>query len=298
MAILDEIKNEILKNQELDGNEKICLIALLCSSDVKHLDELADLMGVTRNTSQMTVRSLRLKGYLKDSQIEADEAEITALRKLMSREKPIRSDLSYGENSYLSQKDFTDETSSSEEIRSSQRDETIRSEKGASAAERAEKLSKALDLNTEGISKNSYKSRAAALYKKDSNVARAAQKIKNVNILDYDADDVMESLESQHHDTKNNLSGSKTFMKSQKSEKSDRNQTSQKSEKSHRSEKPLSPEDQVMNLVEESITRSEAAIILGFAGGDYEKVEATYKRIRGTQIKDKVDALVKLLQAD
>lgn len=54
--------------------------------------------------------------------------------------------------------------------------------------------------------------------------------------------------------------------------------------------------DKVMGLLDEYLTRSEASIILGFAGGDYKKVEAAYGMIRGTQISDKVDALVNLLQ--
>lgn len=298
MAILDEIKNEILKNSELDGNEKICLISLLCSSDLDNLDELAELMGVTRNTSQMTVRSLRLKGYLKDSQIEADEAEISALRKLMSKEKPTISDSGHYEESPYSRRDTAEEISSDERY-ALYRDSTYHkdsNEAELTRRERAEKLSKALEFSPESATKNTYKSRAAALYKKDSNVAKAAKKIKDVNILDYDADDVMESLENAESRVPVAKSAHDIGPSPNRGSK---NRTIGKAEKAiDKAEKPLSPEDRVMNLVEESITRSEAAIILGFAGGDYGKVEKTYKRIRGTQIKDKVDALVKLLQAD
>lgn len=306
MAILDEIKNEILKNAELDGNEKICLIALLCSSDLDNLAELASLMGVTRNTAQMTVRSLRMKGYLKDSQIESDEAEITALRKLMSRENPMDRktsnidgqeqssfqktpredeayrDAAFSESGFFSGKDLDRNEGNRGEISGS----------GLSRMERAERLSKALEVNQEGAPKNSYKSRAAALYKKDSNVAKAAKKMKDINMQDYDVNDVMETLESTE------LSRGSGSSSSDLSKTPAAKNLSPKSRTSEKTHKVPSLEDRVMDLVEESITRSEAAIILGFAGGDYEKVEATYKRIRGTQIKDKVDALVKLLQAD
>lgn len=310
MAILDEIRNEILKNAELDGNEKICLIALLCSSDLDNLAELAALMGVTRNTAQMTVRSLRMKGYLKDSQIESDEAEISALRRLMSREKPLNQKNSGGydeeraafrqamrEDAYQSSRFDEGRALSGKEFNGKEPDggegagEEL-SGSGLSRMERAERLSKVLEVNPEGPSKNSYKSRAAALYKKDSNVAKAAKKMKDINMQDYDADNVMETLESSEL-SRNSASSSSDLSKRPTSKS-----LSARSRAAEKTQKAPSLEDRVMDLVEESITRSEAAIILGFAGGDYEKVEATYKRIRGTQIKDKVDALVKLLQAD
>lgn len=54
--------------------------------------------------------------------------------------------------------------------------------------------------------------------------------------------------------------------------------------------------DAVMSLIDENLTRSEASILLGFAGGDIKKIEGLYQRVRGTQVSDKIGALVNLLQ--
>lgn len=318
MAILDEIRTGILENAELDGNEKICLVAMLCAEDLSGIEDLSKLMGVTFNTAQMAVRSLRLKGFLKNSEIGKDDEEVKALHKLLERESEVsvsfpadspsspaqfpqkaeghrsvfdalgkRGDVrgmklprgfrepeshdAGGDDTESAPPDFY--TAAEHDSRFSPAAQVRPSRSAESAKVKDEssrilELTKALNLDPD-VPKNSAKKKAAALYKKDSAVAKAAKQLKESKLPEYSVEDFVSSAAAG----------------------------SGRSSGAGR-DRELSLEDKVMHLIEESITRSEAAIILGFAGGDYEKVESTYKRIRGTQIKDKVDALVKLLQAE
>lgn len=275
MAILDEIRSGILENSELDGNEKICLVAMLCGSDMASLQELSTLMGVTYNTAQMTVRSLRLKGFLKDSTLIADDAEVSALRKLLEREKMLQADSS--EKCEDTPPERVRSVFSKKEDSFSDEAEELYKKLNASSKKdqqsRMLELSKALDLDVKTPG-HAMKTKAASLYKKDSAVAKAAKQMKEIGFEKEPArESVRRRAKAEEHTPEAPAAGASA---------SDY----------------ISPEDRVMALIDESITRSEAAIILGFAGGDYDKVETTYRRIRGTQIKDKVDALVKLLQAE
>lgn len=240
MSVLDEIRSEILENTELDVNEKLCLVALLCSKDVADTARLSALMGTTAVTAQMAVRSLRLKGYLKNEKIGSEEEEISALKKLLEKEA-------------------ADGAAKSEEQRASR---IIKASEASGIS--AAPVPAGFGAETAEV-QSTYKSRIAALYKKDAKISAASPVV---------------------HSKAQRSAGLGTAVDFERFDEKNANETAR------------FDEDRVMSLIDEAITRSEAAIILGFARGDVEKVEKMYNRVRGTQIKDKIDALVKLLQAN
>lgn len=183
MSVINEIKDQILNNEELDINEKMCLIALMCLGETSGYNQLAEAMGATENTAKMAFISLKQKGYFAQSDPVKDYEEIKALKEFLRREPQ----------------------------------------------------------NTNNL----IKANASKTQKKTKKPAETEKKLP---------------------------SNEKKDIKSENVEK-------------------------IMNLVEENLSRSEASIILGFANGDYRKVEATYSKIRGTQISDKIEALVNLLQS-
>ncbi len=267
MSILDEIRSGILENTEIDANEKICLVVLLCSGNVSDMEALAHLMGTTPVTAQMAVRSLRLKGYLKNENIGSDEAEISALKRLLEKEgSKFESRLIKAPRANVGSAS-ADVGALPDDVKSSRADfETEPFKEFA-----AEPL------------QNTYRSRVAALYKKDGRGASVgASGSSSVGVLGGVSGDVSVGVSGGSLQGGLDIASLGVNPKAAKTEQ--------------RAVDSKSPEDRVMEIIDEAITRSEAAIILGFARGDVDKVEKMYKRVRGTQIKDKIDALVKLLQ--
>lgn len=412
MSILNEIKSEILENRELDSNEKLCLVALLCSDQVHDISALAELMGATYNTAQMAVRSLRLKGYLQNSDIGANEEELEALYSLLKREEseramdasdmaasglgasalgeygrgtpavgasgqgasalgPERSEYGprvgkeptvgerFGKEPPAAAPGYDPDVAGyAEERRNVAR--TGSAGRGAGDAPGVapvpEKVGEAYDARElaetlgvgVGAGKGSLRSRAAALYKKDSMTAKGAARA-SAAFKDYGKDGGVSLDTGSARGLASSTGGSGGMARGSASsaggsggsgsvaggsssptggsggssgsegDRSARTQGSKsgadpvmervqqaatkpgarpRGRSKTRAADDIAPEDKVMHMMEEAITRSEAAIILGFAGGDLDRVERVYNRVRGTQIKDKVDALVKLLQLE
>ncbi len=275
MSILDEIRSGILENTEIDANEKICLVVLLCSGNVSDMEALAHLMGTTPVTAQMAVRSLRLKGYLKNENIGSDEAEISALKRLLEKEgSKFESRLIKAPRANVGSAS-ADVGALPDDVKSSRADFEAEPFKEFAA----EPL------------QNTYRSRVAALYKKDGRGASVgASGSSSVGVLGSSSAGVLGGVSG---DVSVGVSGG-SLQGGLDIASLGVNPKAAKTEQSAVDSK--SPEDRVMEIIDEAITRSEAAIILGFARGDVDKVEKMYKRVRGTQIKDKIDALVKLLQ--
>ncbi len=279
MSILDEIRSGILENTEIDANEKICLVVLLCSGNVSDMEALAHLMGTTPVTAQMAVRSLRLKGYLKNENIGSDEAEISALKRLLEKEGSKF-------ESRLIKAPRANVVSASADVGALPDD--VKSSRADFEAEPFKEFA------AEPL-QNTYRSRVAALYKKDGRGASVgASGSSSVGVLGGVSGDVSVGVSGGvSGDVSVGVSGG-SLQGGLDIASLGVNPKAAKTEQSAVDSK--SPEDRVMEIIDEAITRSEAAIILGFARGDVDKVEKMYKRVRGTQIKDKIDALVKLLQ--
>ncbi len=266
MAILSEIKKEILDNRELNSEEKICLIVFLCSPTIRSLDQLATQMGTTRNMAQMVVRSLRMKGYMKDAEVENNEEEIQALKKLLAREN-----LNEGERLIKAERVVFDNAQESVGITS----DDGQKPNVYPRAVREQPIERRFDEPVESPSENAFVNRERV--------------------------DAEIQPEASHNVSKKSSGG--TMQRRVAALYKNDAQKHQKAKKKSESASPVSSdtvhkEDRVMQMIDETLTRQEASIILGFAGGDLDKVEAAYKRVKGTQIKDKIDALVKLLQAD
>lgn len=170
MSLISEIKKEILSKPDLDINEKMCLLSLMCIGEPTDYIELSVYMGCTENTAKMAFLSLKQKGYFSENPPVKEEEEIQALKKLLQKDAP----------------------------------------------------------------------------KSDGNVIKAAPSTSA-------------SMDS--------------------------------------SEEKKDKVDEVMALLDEVVTRSEATILLGFADGNVDRIEAVYSRIRGSQVEDKVSALANMLQS-
>ncbi len=273
MSVLQEIKKEILDSRELCGDEKLCLIVFLCSPEMRGLTELAKLMGTTVNQAQMTVRSLRMKGYLREAEVDDGEEEIEALRKLLAREQEgriIKADAVADASASLR---MSSPTASVADVRLAEFSD--RSGAGNTSSSMMESVEQERRLSALGYSLSS------------NDVGSSTRSIP--------------SGEAMSSEEKGGSIGSRNrhiaAMYQQGGQGKRASSSAPGKTEEMKQESPAHKEDQVMAIMDEVISRQEASIILGFAGGDLDKVKAAYKRIQSTQIKDKVDALVKLLQS-
>ncbi len=289
MSLLQEIKKEILDSRELCGDEKLCLIAFLCSPKITGLGELAKLMGVTVNQVQMTVRSLRMKGYLREAAVEDGKEEMEALRKFVTREQEGTKLI----KAHVVAEGKTGDSSQSGDSPVSV--ETPHLTEFASASDRNGSSVRGRFLR-DFEAANRRKQVLSSEQRRQSRKDIPLEQVVPTSGVEQVSASVTGGVGSRnrHIATMYKNSGS---AKPSSSAGVRRNADLKHSRDSATKEKTTYKEDEVMAMMDEVISRQEASIILGFAGGDLDKVKTAYKRVQGTQIKDKVDALVNLLQA-
>lgn len=363
MNELDELREEILENTDLDINEKMCLIALLCGGGTGGEREIGRLMGATVQTARLALESLKKKGYLsyppspESARFRGEQAyrqdsfahsrdldqdygyEDRDLERNSVRDRSYDSsrdhdrDRGYDHENVFEEGSFADLPRDAESKRlanyllndekkvevsglikkGSTRASIAQQRYAKSTSQRSEREKEALEQLEKA--REFFSNRRS-----ERNVDDRQGQRPQRGIPEMEEQDAVTALVEDDFSTfqRNALQGSYSENTTRRTERkaaeeqptADIRRTYAKSagsvgttkEKALKSSamREITEEkvQKVMHLMDEALTRPEATIILGFAGGDYEKVERVYERVRRTQIKDKVDALVKLLQSE
>lgn len=327
MNELDELRQEVLENTDLDINEKMCLIVLLCGSGAGGEREIARLMGVTVQTARLALDSLKKKGYLSsqkpyesdahrtvssESKYQenrlalSDEATANHRRKVRRDEWEDDEDPRDAESQWLASYLMSDErrVEGSGLIKKGSTRASIAQQRYAnSTSQRSNKEKEALEQLEKA--RESFSNRNVPNRQLDENILSERQFPEDDGFLTFQRNALSNAFVEKTVSTKNSaFQPMERPAEARLEQDPKRRPTTKVREKggnlSSSAMREITEEKvlKVMQLMDEALTRPEATIILGFAGGDYEKVERVYERIRRTQIKDKVDALVKLLQSE